>query len=126
MNKNEKRIKKNLELLSSITPSDPMKKVYLYTEWWFLDYFKIYTSFEDYKLITTRRIIDGDVINMFNIDNVEREIIEYGENNNLNIKGISETISDIKKSAKGYFYTDTCDVSKYEKEFKDKKIKIIE
>lgn len=82
-----------------------MKKKYLFTDWGFgLSNMKIYDSFESFNLITQREISKNGCIQWFNIDNVRREIEEYGVKNNIKLKGLHETLRDI--NGEGFSYSD--------------------
>lgn len=79
---------------------------WLFTDWGFgLSNFKIYDSFDSFNLITKRTITQGRCTNWFNIDNIKREIEEYAKSNNVKIKGLKETLHDLKCA--GFSYTDT-------------------
>lgn len=78
---------------------------WLFTDWsWGMSEFKIYTSYSDMKLITYRNIKSGNITNWFNVDNIKREIIEYSKLNNINIKGLNETLDSI--NSVGFSYND--------------------
>lgn len=80
-------------------------KYWLFTDWsWGMSEFKIYTSYSDMKIITYRKIKSGNITNWFNIDNVKGEIIEYSKLNNINIKGLNETLDCI--DSYGFSYND--------------------
>ena len=82
-----------------------MTKKYLFTDWGFgLSNMKIYDSYDSFNLITQREISKDGCIRWFNIDNVKREIEEYGIKNNIKFKGLGETLRDI--DAEGFSYSD--------------------
>ena len=81
------------------------KDRWLFTDWGMgLSSFKIYDSFDTRNLITERTIDQNGRTNWFNIDNIKREIEVYAKDNNVKIKGLNETIQDLRST--GFSYTD--------------------
>lgn len=85
---------------------DNKKEVkWLFTDWGFgLSSVSIYDSYESFNLITKREIDKDGCIQWFNIDNIKREIEEYGIKNNIKIKGLGETLATIDEN--GFSYSD--------------------
>jgi len=76
---------------------------WLFTEWSLgLSSFRIYDSYDTFNYITGREIGGGNNVNWFNIDNVKREIELFAEKNNIKIKGLNETLNDIKSHGFSY------------------------
>tara|TARA_R110002012_G_scaffold59679_7_gene156332 strand:- start:3247 stop:3582 length:336 start_codon:yes stop_codon:yes gene_type:complete len=76
---------------------------WLFTDWYDTNNsFKIYTSFGDFTLITKRELRMNGKTSWFCIDNLEKEVLEYGEKHHLNLKGLSETISNIHSNGFSY------------------------
>ena len=114
LNKSQNSIRKLL-LDPIIAAKKPTKKLehWLLTSWsLYMSDFKIYIQDDNgriTKLITSRKIKEGDVTNWFNIDNVENEIKECAKRNDLNIKGLPIILNDLKST--GYTYS-TKDIDK--------------
>lgn len=98
--------KKDKWLKSLTLLLDNKKEVrYLFTDWGFgLSSVKIYDSYESFNLITQREIDKNGCVQWFNIDNIQREIEEYGIKNNIKFKGLGETLRDINEN--GFSYSD--------------------
>lgn len=120
LSKSHNSIRKLL-LDPTIAAKKPTKKIehWLLTSWsLYMSDFKIYIQDDNgkiTKLITSRKIKEGDVTNWFNIDNVENEIKECAKRNDLNIKGLPIILNDLKSS--GYTYS-TKDIDKVIQEAK--------
>lgn len=112
---------RKLLLDPTIATKKPTKKIehWLLTSWsLYMSDFKIYIQDDNgriTKLITSRKIKEGDVTNWFNIDNVENEIKECAKRNDLNIKGLPIILNDLKST--GYTYS-TKDIDKVIQEAK--------
>lgn len=83
--------------MKSLSLIDNKKEVkWLFTDWGFgLSSVSIYDSYESFNLITKREIDKDGCIQWFNIDNIKREIEEYGIKNNIKIKGLGETLATL-------------------------------
>lgn len=98
----------------------------------YMNEFKIFTSSEDWKLITSRKIRQGEITNWFNLDNIENEIKDYAKQHDLNIKGLKITLNDLKKTGWSYTNKETALIEAEEKNkyFQEKgskqRIRIIE
>ena len=120
LSKSHNSIRKLL-LDPTIAAKKPTKKIehWLLTSWsLYMSDFKIYIQDDNgriTKLITSRKIKEGDVTNWFNIDNIENEIKECAKRNDLNIKGLPIILNDLKSS--GYTYS-TKDIDKVIQEAK--------
>jgi len=106
---------------------------WLFTDWsLYMNEFKIFTSYEDMKLITSRKIRQGEITNWFNLDNIENEIKDYAKQHDLNIKGLKITLKDLKKTGWSYTNKETALIEAEEKNkyFQEKdskqRIRIIE
>lgn len=77
---------------------------WLFTDWGFaLRNFKIYDSYNSFKLITERKLSDGEYTNWFNIDNVKREIQAYQEKHpEIKLRGITETLKTLESHGFSY------------------------
>jgi hypothetical protein len=117
---------------------------WLFTDWsLYMSEFKIFTSYEDMKLITSRKIWStfrwiigqirqGEITNWFNLDNIENEIKDYAKQHDLKIKGLKITLNDLKKTGWSYTNKETALIEAEEKNkyFQEKdskqRIRIIE
>lgn len=98
----------------------------------YMNEFKIFTSSEDWKLITSRKIKQGEITNWFNLDNIENEINDYAKQHDLKIKGLKITLNDLKQTGWSYTNKETALIEAEEKNkyFQEKgskqRIRIIE
>lgn len=106
---------------------------WLFTDWsLYMNEFKIFTSYEDMKLITSRKIKQGEITNWFNLDNIENEIKDYAKQHDLKIKGLKITLNDLKQTGCSYTNKETALIEAEEKNkyFQEKgskqRIRIIE
>ena len=81
----------------------------------YMNEFKIFTSYEDMKLITSRKIRQGEITNWFNLDNIENEIKDYAKQHDLNIKGLKITLNDLKETGWSYTNKETALIEAEEK-----------
>ena len=117
--KERKRIRKAFELLKN--PLDTREEFWIFTSWYDCHQsFKIYTSFKDLTIITKRELKVNGKSSWFCIDNLEKEIKDYGIKHNLNLQGVHKTISDIHSNGQSYRLND---LERIKKTIEDRKQK---
>ena len=122
--KERKRIRKAFDLLKN--PPDTREEFWIFTDWYDCNQsFKIFTSFKDFTLITKRELRVNGKPSWFCIDNLEKEIRDYGIKHNLNLQGINETISSIHSNGQSYRLNDLEWINKTIEERKEKGTEII-
>tara|TARA_B110001454_G_C12611274_1_gene388791 strand:+ start:15 stop:401 length:387 start_codon:yes stop_codon:yes gene_type:complete len=119
-----KRIRTLFELL--MKPLDTREELWICTNWYDCHQsFKVFTSFKDLTLITKRELRVNGKVSWFCIDNLEKEIRDYGIKHNLNLQGINETISSIHSNGQSYRLSDLERINKTIEERKEKGTEII-
>jgi hypothetical protein len=100
-------------------------KMWLFTDWISTTSFRIYTSFEDRTLITTRELRKNGCTCWINLSSLEKQIKDFEKENNLCIFGLRETLFDIKKDGFGFWDDEKERIIKEVEERKSKGVKIL-